>query len=448
MEIKNFVLPALMVSLGAACQSPSRLPTQSPVLPPKIPASAAIPWSPAEGLPVLLRRAETSSPSVRIAFLAWQAALARVPQVTALPDPWLTLGGFLHSVETRTGPMAGRMGVTQAIPWPGKLLLAGQRAATLAEVTRMEVESARLQARRSFLRNWTERVHLEEAQSILAAQVLLLEQMEGVALRLYETSRVPQADVLRAQVEILEMVDRLASLRQRQDPLVAALEASLGQSLEVPASWRDLPFLDAMDLLPWHELRPLFLEFSPDLVGLQARIRAAEVGSRMADLAAFPNFSVGADWTWIGSGNSSLPDAGQDAFALSVGVQIPLQRGRIRGARDQSHAEERQASELLQRHQWDLLATLQTALSGHEDASRRVGLFATQLLPKAEQTWQATLSAYQSGQATFQDVLDSVRVVLDFRLAAARAAADSALAFADLNGLLPVAFLTPDRSQS
>lgn len=445
---------ALLGALAWSCQAPATNDSPYAVAAQAVPvqprsadpdsASARQQWTPADGIQSLLLRAETESPEVRGAFHRWQAAHARISQANALPDPWVSLGGYVQSVETANGSMDGKIGVSQKIPWPGKLETAGDRNAALAEAQRMEIENARLRVRRRFLRDWTERIYLEQAKAITAEQVELLQNVEDVSLGLYQASRASQADVLRTQVERLKMSDRLDSLKQREEPLEANLAAVLGLPMAGQASWQGLSVLDQAQLPAVENLQALLLQSSPQLLALQARLEAAAESRELAKLDSMPDFSVGADWTWIGEGNSVSPDAGDDAFSVSIAVEIPLHQGRIDGAREQAFAETRSLVELRERLRWQLLADLQGALSKHEDAQRRIILFEQELLPKAEMTYQTALTSYQSGQSGFQSMLDAARVVLDFRLSSARATADAALAFADLNGILPIVLLAAE----
>ncbi len=460
MPYRSSPFAAILCCVGLiACQgpiTPTRLPSSgatragipSPDQPPAPPLEEGIAtWSPEESVEGLLHRAEGSNPAVRAAFQEWQAAKSRVVQVSSLPNPWISLGGYLQSVETRTGPMDGRLGISQSFPWPGKLETAGDRAFALSEGVRMKVEDARLQARSSFLRSWSERIYLSRAERITEAQVALLEHIEDVSLSLYESAKVSQADVLRAQVERLKMADRLNTLRQREKPLESILEAAIGAPMVTCEAWHDLRLVDEFDLPKESVLREAVLAGSPRIAALEARLVGAREAQRLAEFEGYPDFSLGVDWTWIGEGNPIQPDSGDDALAISLAIEIPLQRAPIEGARHQALAERRQIQELRAQLQWNLLADLQSALAAHEDALRRVALFEEQLLPKAEQTYETTLVAYQSGQAAFQDMLDAARVVLDFRLATVRARTDSALAFADLNALLPASQLIKENTE-
>lgn len=461
MHFQKYVSTAFLCSLVVGCQSTNASPSASYAersgLQPRVAATgedepgapfaatAQNPqWAPQDGVDALLVRAVISNPKVRQAYQAWQVALERVPQVTTLPDPWVSLTGYVQSVETRTGPMDARVGFKQNLPWPGKLDAAGDQASAMAEVQRNQVEVARLAVRRAFQRSWAERIYLRKAEEITTGQVALLQHIENVSLRLYEASQVSQADVLRTQVERLEMSDRLNTLVQRERPLLAMLESAIGAAAQKDSTWDTQEFSPLPQLASEAELASRLMLESPELQKLRARLLAAQEAQNVAELEGRPDLSVGADWTWIGSGNPTQPDAGDDALSLTLAIELPFGQGRIQGGRRQALAERRMVVAQMEARQWELLADLQQAFSAHEDALRRIQLFEESLLPLSQQTYETTLAAYQSGQVGFQEMLDAARVMLDFRLSSARASADAALAIADLNGLLPAALLLRD----
>ena len=94
-------------------------------------------------LPDLVRYATEHNAGLQAAYHDWQARLLRIPQVTALPDPKLSFGHFIRSVETRVGPQQNRFGIAQAFPWFGKLKLRGDQVAQQAEANFQRLESAR-----------------------------------------------------------------------------------------------------------------------------------------------------------------------------------------------------------------------------------------------------------------------------------------------------------------
>ncbi|HUU58589.1 MAG TPA: hypothetical protein VMZ50_03520, partial [Phycisphaerae bacterium] len=68
-----------------------------------------------------LAYAALTNPALEPAFNRWKAALERVPQVRALPDPRFTYRYYIREVETRVGAQRQSFGIAQTLPWLGKL---------------------------------------------------------------------------------------------------------------------------------------------------------------------------------------------------------------------------------------------------------------------------------------------------------------------------------------
>jgi len=190
------------------------------------------------GLDALLDRARVAGPAVRAAYQRWRQALERVPQATTLPEPRLALAAYLAEVETRVGPMQGRVGLTQALPWFGTLDAAGEAAFQESEAAREAFEAARLEALAEVRDAWFELAWLGRALEITRGHRELLLHWESVARTKLETGAGAHADVIRTQVELGKLEDRLRSLEDLRRPLHARLAAALGLPLDAPLPGR------------------------------------------------------------------------------------------------------------------------------------------------------------------------------------------------------------------
>ena len=383
-------------------------------------------------LPRLLRHARANNPGLEAAFQRWKEALEAVPRATTLPNPRLSFSGYLSEVETRVGPMQARVGLTQPFPWFGELELAGDAAFEAAEAARELLEAARLDLDQRLRDAWYEYAWLEQAIVITQVNRELLAHWESVARARLETGLGRHADVIRAQVELGKLEDRFQSLGDLRRPIVARLNAALHRAPDAPLPKPKFPLPEPPEL-DERRLSEALASTSPTLRALDHGVEAARHGMELAGKAFYPDFFVGADYTFIGSArNPGTPGSGDDAFALTLGLDLPIWRGSYRAGMRQAEARMKGArlgrDEALNR----LRAELEMALYRFRDGGRRVTLFRDSLIPKGEESVQALDTAYQSGDEGFLDLIDAERVLLEFQLQAARAEADRAKALAEI----------------
>ncbi len=90
-----------------------------------------------------LKQAAENNPGLQAKYAAFEAALQRVAQVNALPDPTLSFGYFISPVETRVGAQRARFSLTQMFPWFGTLAAQESRATLAAEAKYQEFLNAK-----------------------------------------------------------------------------------------------------------------------------------------------------------------------------------------------------------------------------------------------------------------------------------------------------------------
>lgn len=385
----------------------------------------------AASLQELLRWARRNNPGLEAAFQRWKQALERIPQVQALPEPRLTFGAFLAEIETRVGPQQARLGLVQPFPWFGKLGLAGEIAYQQAEAAGVMIESVLLDLEQNVRDAWYEYAWLEEALAITGAHRELLSNWESVARARLETGIGTHSDVIRAQVELGKLEDRLATLDDLRSPIEARLNAALDRpaAAALPRPETPLPEPPSIDEA---RLRRELREANPHLRALGYRVEAARKSIDLARKDFYPDFLVGVDYVFVGSAdNPAVPGSGDDAVALVLGLDLPLWRPAYRAGVRGAEAGLRAAQSELDQAANRLSADLEMSLYRWRDADRRVGLFRDSLIPKGEESVEALTTAYQSGDEGFLDLIDAERVLLEFQLEAARARSDRAQALAE-----------------
>jgi len=387
-------------------------------------------------LPAYLKTAAENNGELQAAFARWRAAVQKAPQASVMPDPELRFGYFIEPVETRTGPQRWRYGISQKFPWPGKLSDKEQIALHEADTLRAQAEGTKLALYRDVKNAFYEYAYLERAINITRENEELLQYLEDVARARYAAGGTPYSDVLRTQVELDKLGERLRSMQDLRTPLGARLNAAMGRETNEPVQVPDaVPVMEIS--MNDDTLRTALKENNPALHGYDAQAEKAKSAASLAERNYFPDVTLGLEsiYTDRPRNNADMFNKGDDPLIASIGINLPIWRS----GRDAAVIESKEM--LLAAHrgrqgkQDSLLADLELALFRYRDAGRRIELYKDTLLPRAEQAIEVSLQAYQSGKASFSDITETQKSYLELHLAYARALTDQAQRIADMEAL-------------
>jgi outer membrane protein, heavy metal efflux system len=387
-------------------------------------------------LPDLLAHAARHNPGLEAAFNRWRAAMERAAGAGTLPDPRFSFAVFLEEVETRVGPQRRKYGLSQTFPWFGKLGARKDVAARGADAKWEKFRKTELELFREVKNAWFEYVYLARALAITEENLSLLNDLESVARARFKVGAAPYASVLRAQVELGVLEDRLRSLQDLRGPVAAELNAALGRRPDDP-----LPGVGkSQDVsLPFEEreLWRRLIANNPDLLALEHTVAAENAGLDLARRGSWPDFTLGLDYIETGGARmAGVRDSGKDPLIASLSLNIPFFSGKYAAAEREAERRHHAAIRDLADRRNRLAAALKRALFDFRDADRKTGLYRQTLLPRASQALEVTLQAFEAGGADFLDLVDAQRILLAFRLDLERAVADRAQALAALEALV------------
>jgi len=387
-----------------------------------------------------IRYAMQNSPALQAAYYRWRAAAERVPQARSLPDPELGLAVILNRVERNTEYMGERYSISQMFPWFGKLSLRGDIASEDVRAEAQRFEAARLELAERVTRAWFEYAWLHEAGATARENLDLLTRLESVARSLYRTGTVSQADVNRAQVELGRLDDQVRSLDDMLGPAAAELNAALGRPAHArlptspPPSRQLVPELPERSDEDWLALAR---QGNPELAAARHGVTREQHSLALARKAYYPDFRLGLEYTRDGSARTAMTDgAGGDMVAGMISFSIPIRRGRIDAGVREAEARRNAAARDVLEQEFYLDTSLKGALFTYRDSARRLQLYGGTLVPKARQSMASAEAAYRVGDASFSDLIDAQRVLLEFELAHERAAADRGKALARIRALV------------
>ena len=379
--------------------------------------------------------AKLNNPGLRAAFERWKAALDQVGPAQALPDPRFTYANYIREVETRVGAQEHKFGLAQSFPWFGKLDLQGDIALQAAHAEGQHYEAAKLGLTYRVKNIYYEYAYLGEAIEITKDNLTLLTYLEGVAQTKYKSGAGLQSAVIKAQVELGKLEDRLHSLQDLMRPVAAKLNMALNRPsnmlLSVP---KGLPqekrsFLD-------EDLFASLRENNPNLKALEYMTTKEDLAIQLAEKNYFPDVTLGVDYIDTASrSDTNSVDHGKDPVVATLSVNIPIWQQKYDAITAEARARRRAVMGEKREKENLIIADLEMALFGLRDADRRIDLYRNTLLPKAEQSLKVTELAFTADKATFLDLIDSQRILLGFQLEHKRALADRAQRVAEIEML-------------
>jgi len=400
--------------------------------------TAAPPPDPAGAVSVddLYRYAEANNAGLRAAHESWRAELGRVPQARALPDPMAMYGYSVKPVQTREGPETMRFGLSQTFPLFGKLGLRGDMAVQDAVAAGSRFEAERRDLRYRIAANWNDYYYLGRSVALSRDNLDLLSRLESVALSSYTAGTATHAAVIQAQIELGKLENDVLTLEARQAPIVAALNADLNRPADAPIPW---PHDVASTTAPAdaEALRDSLLHRNPDLLAMAASVDRAEAGTRLAGRSPIPDLTLGAEYMVMGLPDEpGVPGAGEDAFAITAGISLPIWVGRYDGEKAEARARRDAAVDEKTQLTHRLLAEFDRVTFALQDADRRALLYETTLIPKAQESLNVTEKGFTAGTTDFSALIDAQRTLLEFELALESARADRATRVAELERLV------------
>jgi len=383
-----------------------------------------------------LSEAALRNPELESAFYRWKAALEKIPQVKALPDPRFTFAYYIENIETRVGPQQARLALFQTFPWFGVLDLREDAAAQEANAAKAQYEALKVKIFYDVKNAFYEYAYLAQAIQITGEDIELLRYFESVTRTRYSSGAIPYADVVRTQVQLGRLEDRLKSLQDLRRPLMAKLAASMNLPPDTEFPWPSAVPVMLLSVTD-EELFERLPEHSPQLKRFEYLEAREKAGVELAKREFYPDVTIGLEEIITGSALvPATPDSGKDALIASVTINIPFWWEKRRAAVREGQAKLASTSKGAEALKRSLISDMELALYKYRDAQRKIDLYRNTLIPKAEEALGVTLEAFQAGTRSSLDLIDTEKTLLEFELSYVRALADQAQRVAELEWLL------------
>ncbi len=378
---------------------------------------------------------KANNPKLKSIEFRYKAALELARSEKYLPDPVFTSGIYLQSIETKVGAQKSRFGISQKIPFKGKLKLKMFGKIEKAKAIKEIYKQTELDLKARFKKGYYSLCYLEDRKKIVLKHIELLSNLHSVLLSAYETGTADYSSILRIENEIDVLKDSLKTIEEMEESVIAKLNELMNRD---PYEKIEPSSLDSFEIVKLSSdvekaiLGSLF-QTSPYLRSINYRIKSERFGKELAQKDRYPDFTVGLDWINTSKvPQSTIADNGKDGIIFKLGITIPLwtkkYNYRIKAA-------DNRYLQTVKEHvnsKNEKTTQIEEAFFSYSDSLRKLSLYKDSIIPKTKESLDILVSAYESGKGDYAELIDTQRMLLQFELEVLKSKENILIAIADI----------------
>lgn len=378
----------------------------------------------------VLRRAFFANGELEAAYFEWKAAFARIDQAATWPNSNVAANfSYMFSPENLKAWDRTTIGVgfdpSMNLSLPIKVQTAGEVALEAARQASEKLRAAKFDLQRRVLSTYLDLALTEEKIRIERYNLTLLKLVTNSAAGRAQSGGALQ-DLLKVQIESQMAENEVANLEAEAKSIRGTLNGMLARDASAPV--RLAPSLPTPRRVKADDaqLIAVAVEQNPELAGLARQVAGRRNALELARLAYLPDFIPSASVT----GNVSQ--------VISTMVMLPTKLPAIRGAIREAEAMTRSSEAVLRQTTQDRAASFVANLYIMRNAERQTAFYRQRVLPAAEQLVISSRSEYSAGTVGFADLIDSQRILITVRRAAAQAWIEREKRLAEIEALAGV----------
>ncbi len=385
------------------------------------------------------------NPDIQAAAQMARSAEYMVSPAGSLPDPMAMISLTGPTNGSWVGePMATpnvMIGLTQMIPFPGKLGAMKNAAKDMAGGHRESLENTRQNMAAMVRSAYYELAYWDDALETVENNISFFDELEAVAREKYRVGQGIQANVLQAQA----MRTRLEDEKLMVVKMIGMSQVMLAQLISDPSmepvkaslpEMANLPLLDKSVLLSNLERENPRLRKSAFEIDMRRNML------RNAKLDYLPDFTFGVSYGF-GQASEMIPMSGENMLGVSAGINIPLWAGwKQKNMVSSARADLRQAEYMKLDMNDQLRFELDKHLLEYDRDRSRYTLYKESLIPQSRAELESARVAYEVGKLEFMNVINAQMGLFDAELELRKSLADG------LKSLAQIAALTAEAAPS
>lgn len=382
-----------------------------------------LPALPAEpGYSDYLERAFLANGDLEAAYFEWRAALERVTMAGAYPNSNVQLGfDYMFSRESMKAwnrtTISASFDQAMMLKLPQKVQEAAKVALAEAQATGLKFEQLKFEIQRKVLGAYLDYALMAEELRLADENLRVLKLLSETAANRLRAGG-SQQDLVKAQTQVrMAEADRV-SMQAKLSAMGAMLAGMVALPPENPLPVpKALPKPRPMPADDWRILA-VAVDLNRDLASLAKRVEGRRDAVTLAKLAYFPDINPSAAFT----GNVSQAVG----MMVSIPTNLPMIEAQIR----ESKAMLASSEAMLRQAKADRAAQVVAMLITARQAEAQTKLLQEAVLPGTRRALDLTRQTYVAGGASFVELLDAQRTLLEVRrtIAQAQIAHDKALA--------------------
>jgi len=445
----------------------------------------------ADSLAGFLKEAALNNPGLKAKYSGYLAALEKVPQAGALPDPEVQFSFFITPMELVGGNQVADIRLMQMSPWFGTLRAAKDEASKMALARFEEMNSAKNELFLQVKSSWYQVYRTKKVIVVTEKNLALLRSLERMALIRFKAAGISSSggtggtssgmetaqktgnsgmaggnmgstsarsggksagmpnssdasmgssnqgglvNILRVQIEIGSLENRLALLKDQLITEKTRFNSYLNRKPDIEVfvsdSLMEATLPGSLALLADSIVNnPMIKMYEADRAANEAKIK-------MVTRMGYPMVGIGLNYSLI----QKRPDAtsmmnGQDMIMPMFTATLPIYRKKYNALRREAEFLRDASAESSQNVRNELTVNYQEVVQLYNDADRRVELFKRQA-SLAEKSITLLIASFSAAGTDFEEILRMQQQLLDYEFKQIEALVDRNVAIATLISII------------
>ncbi|TQV85484.1 TolC family protein [Aliikangiella coralliicola] len=360
---------------------------------------------------------------------AQKAVMSQSVVAGTLPDPKLSVSmanlpvdSFDFSQEAMT---QFKLGFSQKLPQGDTLQLKQKQLQQLSSQFPYQRQARKAELALIVSQLWLETYKAEKSIALIEKNRSLFEQLADVAQASYSSAvgKTRQQDIVRAQLELIRLEDRLTQLKQHKEVHWQKLSEWLSNefvsqfsfnnvnrksrgNIEIAKQPPDIKLNNRkVTSLDWSQQQLTeLLSGHPSILTLEKKIETSAIGVELARQKYKPSWEFSASYGY--REDDLLGNDRADLFSIGVSFELPLFTDNRQDKQVETAIENTSA---VKTEKWlklrKMLAEFESTRSELLRLSQRQTLYRNQLIPQMHQQAEASLTAYTNDDGDFAEVV-------------------------------------------